>query len=192
MLGGLEKVSTSVEIPFSPACKDAIERTRIEADDLKNAVIGAEHIVLGVLVKTSGDAARALHAAGVSAADVRDHLRRNPPTAVAGSVSRSGPVAAVSRHWKGVVKRGQESAYVDHLQRHTLPALAALTGFVNAAVLRRDVDEGTEFQVITTWTSRSAIEAFAGLDIDAAVVPLEAQALMTSYDRRVVHYEIVP
>jgi hypothetical protein len=61
----------------------------------------------------------------------------------------------------------------------------------NAEPLRRELAAGTEFQVVTLWDSLSSIEAFAGVDVDAAVVPPEVQAMMVNYDRSVAHYEII-
>jgi heme-degrading monooxygenase HmoA len=97
----------------------------------------------------------------------------------------------ISRHWKGITKPGLDERYIDHLKTHTLPELTAIPGFVSASILRRDVDDGTEFQVITRWKSIDAIRAFAGEDVEMAVVPEAAARLMTSFDRRVVHYEVV-
>jgi heme-degrading monooxygenase HmoA len=96
----------------------------------------------------------------------------------------------ISRHWTGIARRGQAERYVRHLRRETFPGLAAIPGFVRASVLRRAVEEGTEFQVVTVWESWEAIRAFAGADPDAAVVPAAVQAMMGHYDRRVVHYEV--
>jgi len=97
----------------------------------------------------------------------------------------------ISRHWKGIVKRGRADAYIAHLEGETLPSLRRLPGFVDASILRRETDGGTEFQIVTVWRSLDAIQAFAGADLTAAVVPDAAQRLMASYDRFVVHYEIV-
>jgi hypothetical protein len=97
----------------------------------------------------------------------------------------------ISRHWKGIAKRAFADRYVDHLRRETFPELASLPGFIRATVLRRELAAGTEFQVVTLWDSLSSIEGFAGVDVDAAVVPPEVQAMMVNYDRSVAHYEIV-
>jgi len=43
---------------------------------------------------------------------------------------------------------------------------------------------------ITLWQSLNAIEAFAGRDVEVAVVPQSVQAMMVSYDRSVAHYEV--
>jgi len=96
----------------------------------------------------------------------------------------------ISRHWKGLCKRELADRYVEHLQLETFPQLANLPGFVRATILRRKVPAGIEFQIVTLWQSLSAIEAFAGRDIEVAVVPQSVQAMMLSYDQRVAHYEI--
>jgi len=97
----------------------------------------------------------------------------------------------ISRHWKGVARPGRAAEYLRHLRSETFPRLAALPGFVEAAVLRREIEGGSEFQVVTVWESLEAIEAFAGPDADIAVVPAAAQATLASYDERVHHYEVV-
>jgi heme-degrading monooxygenase HmoA len=68
----------------------------------------------------------------------------------------------ISRHWKGISRRDQADAYVRHLKSETFPTLASIPGFVRASILRRDVANGTEFQIVTVWESLDAIHAFAG------------------------------
>ena len=97
----------------------------------------------------------------------------------------------ISRHWKGIAKREFTDRYVGHLKNKTLPQLASIPGFVHATVLRRKLATGTEFQVVTLWASLTSIESFTGVDVDAAVVLSEVQAMMVDYDRSVAHYEVV-
>jgi heme-degrading monooxygenase HmoA len=96
----------------------------------------------------------------------------------------------ISRHWKGIASPGQAERYVAHLRGEVFPKLAAIPGFVRATILRRAVEGGIEFQVVTVWESLSAIRAFAGQNPEAAVVPPAVQAMMSDYDRHVAHYEI--
>jgi heme-degrading monooxygenase HmoA len=96
----------------------------------------------------------------------------------------------ISRHWKGIAKREDADHYVAHLKSDTFPKLASLAGFVSGSILRREVPSGTEFQVVTVWDSLQAIQAFSGADIEAAVVPPVAQAMMVEFDRRAAHYEV--
>lgn len=97
----------------------------------------------------------------------------------------------IARHWRGLVKRDRADAYVEHLQSETLPQLVQLAGFLDAKVLRRDLPDGVEFLVVTIWESLDAIRAFAGADVESAVVPPKARAMMIEYDGKARHYEVV-
>jgi heme-degrading monooxygenase HmoA len=57
-------------------------------------------------------------------------------------------------------------------------------------LLERPVSDAVEIVVITFWESVDAIRAFAGADLEGAVVADEAAALLTQFDRRVRHYEV--
>src|SRR5690242_12993238 len=96
----------------------------------------------------------------------------------------------ISRHWKGTTRPGEADPYLNHLLHETFPQLSAIPGFARASILRREVEDGTEFQVVTVWESLAAVGAFAGSDLEQAVVPPLVQAMMARYDQRVVHYEI--
>jgi heme-degrading monooxygenase HmoA len=96
----------------------------------------------------------------------------------------------ISRQWKGIARRDSAHCYITHLKQETFPQLASLPGFIRATILRREVPAGIEFQVVTLWDSLSSIEAFAGEQVEAAVVPSAVQAMMVDYDRSVAHYEV--
>jgi heme-degrading monooxygenase HmoA len=96
----------------------------------------------------------------------------------------------ISRHWKGLAKPDQAQNYINHLKTETFPKLSKIDGFVEASILTRAAVSGTEFLIITVWESMEAIERFAGVPADVAVVPESVQAMMIEYDRKVIHYEI--
>jgi len=97
----------------------------------------------------------------------------------------------ISRQWRGLAKRQHADDYVEHLRTDTFPQLSRTPGFIAASILRRAVENGVEFVVVTQWESLGAIERFAGRDPEAAVVPRRVQDMMLEYDRRVRHYEVV-
>jgi heme-degrading monooxygenase HmoA len=97
----------------------------------------------------------------------------------------------ICRLWRGLTRSEEAEHYVEHLRRQTLPRLRELPGFVGASILRRQVDRGAEFVVVTRWESLKAIEQFAGTDYTVAVVPPEVQRMMIDYDRSVRHYEVI-
>jgi heme-degrading monooxygenase HmoA len=96
----------------------------------------------------------------------------------------------ISRHWKGTTKPGLAETYIQHLKSEIFPKLQAIPGFLSASILRRDVSNVSEFQVVTLWESLSAIRSFAGDDHETAVVPEAARAMILRFDRRVEHYEV--
>lgn len=70
------------------------------------------------------------------------------------------------------------------------PHLESTRGFLGAAVERVKADGGIEIVVVTRWESMDAIKAFAGEDIDLAVVEPEARAVLSRFDDRVRHIEL--
>ncbi len=71
------KQPDSYEARFSRGAVAALERASIEASDLGNAEIRSEHLILGVMVKTTGEAAEALREAGVTISAIRQFLAGN-------------------------------------------------------------------------------------------------------------------
>ena len=67
-------VQESPDIPFSEATKRVLEQARSEAYSLNDSVIRPEHLLLGVLVSTSGAAAEALKEVGLEAGVIRRSL----------------------------------------------------------------------------------------------------------------------
>jgi heme-degrading monooxygenase HmoA len=102
-----------------------------------------------------------------------------------------GRSEVIARQWRALAQPHKAESYVTHLRTETFPALRALPGFVDAAILRRRFGAGVEFLVITRWDSLEAIARFAGADPEAAVVPAAAADMMIEYDRQVRHYEVV-
>lgn len=186
-----EKLSTSVEVPFSEAAKRALERAAAEGDALLNHSIRPEHLVLGVMAEMVGVAAEALAAGGVEVRAIREYLRDAPDEAGDRSGGASYGPGMIVRTWKGVVKAELADEYVRHLKTETFPRLRHIDGHLSASILRRDVPDGVEFLVTTVWRSVESIAAFAGADVTAAVVPPAVQAMMVRYDERAVHYAIV-
>jgi heme-degrading monooxygenase HmoA len=97
----------------------------------------------------------------------------------------------ISRQWRGIAKTTLADTYIAHLRTQTFPQLATLGGFVSASILRRPVEDGVEFLIITEWESLEAIGKFAGARADRAVVPEQVKDMMIRFDESVLHYEVV-
>lgn len=95
----------------------------------------------------------------------------------------------ITRNWTGVVKHDRTHDYLAHLQNDTFKKLSSIKGFINASILQREVTDGVEFLIITEWENMEAIQEFAGVNADIAVVPQVAQEMMVRYDPVVRHYK---
>lgn len=96
----------------------------------------------------------------------------------------------IARVWNGTTPADNADAYVAHLGDHVFLELTRIAGHRGAYVLRRVAGSGVAFTVITLWESLDAIRTFAGDDVEAAVVPAAARALLGSWDERAVHWDV--
>jgi hypothetical protein len=98
----------------------------------------------------------------------------------------------VVRIWRGWTLPANAAAYAHHLRAETFPALRGLEGHLSAEILSREVGVEVEFVVCTRWRSRGDIAAFAGEDVEVAVVPPEAVRLLSRFEPTVAHFDVVP
>ena len=97
----------------------------------------------------------------------------------------------IVRCWKGITTTENAEKYIEHLASSVIPVLRTLHGFARIEIMKRTVAEGFEFQVHTYWKTMNDITQFATQDLSSAVVPDEARAVLSTYDRTVTHYETV-
>jgi len=97
----------------------------------------------------------------------------------------------IARLWHGWTTHENAEAYEEFLRSTMCPSIHRVPGFVGADLLRRDVDEGVAFVTITRFDSLEAVRSFAGEDYERAVVEPEAQRLLSRFDQRSEHYEVV-
>ena len=71
-----EKVSPSVEIPFSDGTQRILESAKAEAERLGHDYIGTEHLLLGILCESDTAAANVLVDKGIDLATVRQEIAR--------------------------------------------------------------------------------------------------------------------
>ncbi len=97
----------------------------------------------------------------------------------------------IVRVWKGRGDAEGVARYCgDHFPKAVLPELEATAGFLAARVLTRAVERELEVVVETEWENLDAVRAFAGNDVDQAVVEPVVRELLTNFDTRVEHFEV--
>jgi heme-degrading monooxygenase HmoA len=97
----------------------------------------------------------------------------------------------IVRAWRGRASAAQSSAYPEHFRRRVVRELERVEGFLGASLLQQARADQIEFLVLTRWESMEAIRAFAGNEVETAVVEPEAAAALSDFDRTVQHYEVV-
>jgi heme-degrading monooxygenase HmoA len=97
----------------------------------------------------------------------------------------------IIREWRGRAPRSRAGEYPAHFRTRVVPELRNVPGFLGATLSQREEGERVEFVVLTRWTSLDAVRAFAGDDLERAVVEPGAIAALSDYDHTVRHYDIV-
>ena len=93
----------------------------------------------------------------------------------------------IARTWTGTVHRADAEEYAEYIRATGFAEYGQTPGNLCAWLLRRD---RTEFITLSLWDSVDAIRAFAGDDIDAAVLyPEDARYLVG--ESTVTHYQVV-
>ena len=97
----------------------------------------------------------------------------------------------IIREWRGKAARSNADAYPKHFRDYVVPELHLVAGFAGAQLSRRELDDKVEFLVLTRWQSLDAIRAFAGSDMEKAVVEPDAVATLIDFDRTARHYQVL-
>jgi heme-degrading monooxygenase HmoA len=96
----------------------------------------------------------------------------------------------VARIWRGVVRREDADEYAVYIRATGFAEYKSTPGNRGAWMLRRDEGDRTEFITFTLWDSLDAVRAFAGEDIEAAVLYPEDERYLVEREDTVRHYEV--
>lgn len=97
----------------------------------------------------------------------------------------------IGRIWHGWTTTGNADTYEKLLRSKILPEIHRVKGYKGAYLLRRNSQNSVEFITLTFFESMEAVRAFAGEDYEIAVVPPEARKLLSKFDERSVHFEVL-
>lgn len=97
----------------------------------------------------------------------------------------------IARIWRGAVARSNSDAYARYMYATGIPGYAGTEGNRGIWMLRRDIDDRTEFVMFTLWDSMQAVAAFAGERPEVAVFYPEDDRYLIERDEFVTHFEVV-
>jgi aminoglycoside 6'-N-acetyltransferase len=96
----------------------------------------------------------------------------------------------IARVWKGAVRKEDADGYAEYMRGTGVAAYVETPGNRGAWMLRRDVDDRTEFVMFTLWDSLDAVKAFAGEDYEGAVFYPEDERFLIERDLRAAHFDV--
>jgi heme-degrading monooxygenase HmoA len=99
----------------------------------------------------------------------------------------------ICRLWRGWTTKANAEAYERIVRGQVIPGIEArrIPGFRSIDLVRRDRGDDVEFMTLMWFDSLDSVKAFMGEDYDVAHVPEQAQAVLTDFDRRSAHYEVL-
>jgi heme-degrading monooxygenase HmoA len=96
----------------------------------------------------------------------------------------------IARMWSGAVRTTDADEYADYIRETGFAEYGRTAGNRGAWLLRRDDDGTTEFITLSMWDDVDAIRAFAGEDIEAAVLYPEDERYLIGGESRIVHFDV--
>jgi heme-degrading monooxygenase HmoA len=97
----------------------------------------------------------------------------------------------IGRLWHGWTSSENAPAYEKLLLGEVLPGIQQIEGSRGAYLMRRGGADEVEFVTLTIFESLDAVRRFAGEDYEDAVVRPKARELLSRFDQKSSHYEIV-
>ena len=98
----------------------------------------------------------------------------------------------ISRVWHGWTTLANADAYEELLKSEIFTGIRdrQIAGYRGIQLFRRNLGDEVEFVTVMWFDTIEAVQAFAGEDYEAAVVPKKARALLSRFDARSQHYEV--
>ena len=97
----------------------------------------------------------------------------------------------IVRIWHGVTAAAKSDEYLDYLKATGVPDYQATEGNRGVYVLRRIEGERALFLTVSFWESMSAIEGFAGSELERARYYPEDEGFLLDFEPTFEHYEVL-
>ena len=99
----------------------------------------------------------------------------------------------IARIWHGWTHPDNADAYERVVSTEVLPAIAArkIPGYRGANLMRRELVGEVEFVTVMWFDSLDNVRDFMGDDYEVSHVPPEAQVVLSRFDTRSQHYDVL-
>ena len=99
----------------------------------------------------------------------------------------------ICRIWRGWTTRQNAAAYEKIVRSFVIPAIEArhVPGFLHIDLMRRELNDEYEFTTLMWFDSIDAVKSFIGEDYSLSHVPAQARAVLSRFDERAAHFEVL-
>ena len=99
----------------------------------------------------------------------------------------------ICRIWHGWTTPANADAYERIVRRDVIPGIEAMqiAGFRHIDLLRRELADEVLFVTLMWFDGVASLQAFIGEDYTVSHVPPAARAVLSRYDERAAHFEVV-
>ena len=99
----------------------------------------------------------------------------------------------ICRLWRGWTTPANADAYEQIVRGEVIPGIEAkrIPGFRHIDLMKRELGDEVEFQTLMWFDSLEAIKAFTGDDYAVSHVPAAARAMLSRFDERAAHFEVL-
>ena len=99
----------------------------------------------------------------------------------------------ICRLWRGWTTPENADAYEEIVRGEVIPGIEArrIPGFRHVDLMKRELEGDIAFQSWMWFDSLDAIKAFMGDDYDVSHVPAVARAVLSRFDERAAHFEVL-
>jgi heme-degrading monooxygenase HmoA len=99
----------------------------------------------------------------------------------------------IARIWHGWTTKENAEVYEELLKSEVFPSIEVkkVKGYRKISLLRRELQNETEFITIMLFDNLDAVKEFAGNDYEKSYVPLKARKVLSRHDESSQHYEII-
>jgi heme-degrading monooxygenase HmoA len=99
----------------------------------------------------------------------------------------------ICRVWRGWTTKDNAEAYERIVRGEVIPGIEArrIPGFLSIDLIRRERDHDVEFMTLMWFDAPDSVKGFMGEDYEQAHVPPHAQEVLSEFDARSAHYEVL-
>lgn len=99
----------------------------------------------------------------------------------------------ITRIWHGWTTHENAPVYENLLKTEVFPSIEnkQVEGYRKISLLKNVLEDEVEFITIMLFDSLEAVKAFVGEDYETAYVPPKARQVLSRFDERSQHYEVI-